>query len=247
MYIKYNDLKGVWIYIQKIDTKKQKVMKLLIVIFCMISIETTSYGQNGNFSIGPAIGVDQFLSKPQPINDPNVNKNTAIIYKPGLLYGIECSYLFNKALINTRILTTKRTYDATSTYNNNPQLPIRVSVIGRYYSFPTTFSYLIKSINKVQVFFGAGIVPEFIDGSFDRLSYDIFGSGRVLQLDPEEPAKKFSMGGSLQVIGRYSVNKSILVQIQPALHYFSKIETPFATTNNSSFSLSISANYYLNR
>ena len=225
-------------------------MKYIGLFLCIIRISQTVYAQPGSITIGPVLAVDQFLSSPKPVTNPAVAKNTAVTYNPGFMYGIEGSFVINQCLIDARLMTTNRSYDVISELQVSPGssssfLPVRVSVKARYYSIPLTVSYHITTQNHIQIFAGAGVVPEWISGSFSRTSYDILGSGRSIRLDPEAPAKAFAIGGSLQLIGRYEVIPQFLVQIQPAFHFFSKAQTPFATTDNSSFSVGLSVGYRL--
>ena len=225
-------------------------MKGTALLLCVICLSQMVYAQPRRITVGPVVGVDQFLSSPKPVTSLTVAKNTAVTYNPGLSYGIEGTFAHNKFLIDARLLTTNRSYDVTSELqlspgSSSPLLPVRVSVKARYYSLPLTVSYRITTQNHIQIFAGAGIVPEWISGAFSRTSYDILGSGRATRLDPENPAKAFAIGGSLQVIGRYELSPRFLAQIQPAFHFFSKVQTPFATTDNSSFSVGLSVGYRL--
>lgn len=218
-------------------------MKLILPIFLLEYLVSVTYAQTASFTVGPVIGLDQFLSNPKPVTGPNIAKNTAVDYKTGLLYGIEGTYLLKHVLLNARLLTTRRVYDVTSLYQSNPKYPVRVTVKARYYSSPITISYFLKTIHGIQLYGGMGVVPEWINGNFDRTSYDILGSGNFINLEPERPEKVFMLGGSLQVIGRYKVNEQFVLQAQPALHYFKDAQTPFATTNNSAFSVTVSISY----
>ncbi len=205
------------------------------------------------------MGIDQFLSKPVSVNiNPTVIRPSTITYKAGFMYGIQGSYLLNRLLINASLLTTKRVYDVTGQYrlgvgSSSILLPALVEVKARYYSFPITVSYLVKTVsnigcnhNNIQLFVGAGIVPEWISGSFARESYDVYGSGNVLILDPEKPIKSSLLGSCMQVTGRYNLSQRLVLQAQPSLYYFRTISTPFASTNNSSFRMLASVSYRLN-
>jgi hypothetical protein len=225
-------------------------MKFLFINLLLFCCSRVTIAQNNTFTFGPAIGLDQFIStpKPAPPSSPGaiIDKNTLIHYKTGLLYGLEASYSLKRLLVNARLLTTKRLYEVTSFINYDPNFPVRVAVKARYYSLPFTVSYLLKHTDRSQLYAGVGLVPEWISGDFNRVSYAVAGSGRAYQLEPEQPTKAFSLGSSIQMVGRYSVSRHLLLQAQPAWHYFQQINTPFATTDNSSFSLSISVAYKLN-
>ncbi|MFD2938326.1 hypothetical protein [Spirosoma flavum] len=172
----------------------------------------------------------------------------SIKYKAGFLFGVDGSYQVSRFLINARLLTTKRIYQAITQYQfgSGPTTTGAV-VVGAHYLFvPLTVSYLIKSGKRLQLYAGGGIVPEWISGSFDRKSFDIYGSGHFIILSPEKPTKPFSVGSCLQLTGRYDLDSRFILQVQPAFYYFSKVETPFSTTDNSSFRVSASVCYRLN-
>ncbi|MFD2937561.1 hypothetical protein [Spirosoma flavum] len=206
--------------------------------------------QDSSFTVGPVIGVDQFLSADSPLNDPASITPTYIRYKAGFMYGVEGSYRINRLLIDARLLSTKRVYQVISQYQfgsgpNSTTSTGAVEVAAQYISLPLTISYRLKTIKHIQLFAGGGIVPEWINGSFARKSFDIYGSGHFVRLEPEKPAKPFSVGGCLQLTGRYDLDARFILQVQPAFYYFSKVGTPFATTDNSSFRVSASVCYRL--
>ena len=222
-----------------------RFISLLLLICC---INLTLCAQQNRFTIGPAIGVDQLFSPDYPLTGPAIIFPTSIRYKAGFLFGVDGSYQVSRFLINARLLTTKRIYQVITQYQygSGPTTTGAV-VVGAHYLFaPLTISYLIKSGKRLQLFAGGGIAPEWIIGSFDRKSFDIYGSGRFTILDPEKPTKPFSVGSCLQLTGRYDLKSRFVLQVQPAFYYFSKVETPFATTNNSSFRVSASVCYKLN-
>ena len=206
--------------------------------------------QDSTFTLGPVIGVDQFLSAPVQLTGPTIVLPGSIKYKAGFLYGLQGTYKLDRWLIDARLMTTKRVYQVITQYQfGSGSTPITstgaVEVAAHYLSAPLTVSYLIKTFKHVQLFAGGGIVPEWIQGSYTRKSFDIYGSGHFIWLDPEKPATAFSMGGCLQLTGRYDLDSRFVLQVQPAFHYFSKLDTPFAATDNSSFKLSASVSYRL--
>ena len=203
--------------------------------------------QDKLFYVGPAIGVNHFLARSISFSSPTGLNGSTTNYKPSFLYGLEGNYANKRFLWNARFLTTQRVYEVSAPYIYNPSLLVRLGVKARYFSLPLTISYKLKTIQRFDIFAGVGLVPEWSGGRFDRISYDILGSGVAFSLDPQKPNKAFQMGGSLQVIGRHTVNRRLMLQLQPALHYFKKMDTPFAKTTNSSLSLSLSVSYVLNR
>ncbi|WP_177236826.1 hypothetical protein [Spirosoma endophyticum] len=174
----------------------------------------------------------------------------SIKYKAGFLYGLQGTYKLDRWLVDACLVVTKRVYQVITQYqfgSGTTRITSTgaVEVAAQYFSVPLTVSYLIKTIKQVQIFAGGGIIPEWIQGSFSRKSFDIYGSGHFIMLDPEKPANAFSMGGCLQLTGRYALDSRFVLQVQPAFHYFSKRDTPFTATDNSSFKLSASVCYRL--
>lgn len=205
------------------------------------------YAQNKIFSVGPTIGVDHFLSGPIPLTNFNNVDGSTTKYNPGYLYGLEVNYANKRILLNARLLTTRRVYEVSGPYYYNPSLLVRVAVKAHYYSFPLMISYKLKTIQQFGIYAGVGLAPEWISGQFTSTSYDILGSGVAFSLNPQKPNNSFQMGGSLQIVGRYAVNQRLILQLQPMVHYFRKMDTPFAKTDNSSLSISLSLSYTLNK
>lgn len=224
-------------------------MKALVLIVFLNGLSLMGLAQANSFLFGPSVGIDQFLAKPKPVNTAGFDKNTLIHYKSNYLYGVEAAYSMSRILLNARLLTTRRMYELKGIHPliTGP-FPFHVSVQARYVAVPLTVSYLIKTVDKLHVYAGVGVVPEWIIGDFNLTSYAVGGvgsSGSGYPLAPETPTTPFSLGGSLQLIARYDISKRWTLLAQPTFHYFSNRNTPFVPTNNSSFSLSTSIAYRL--
>lgn len=220
-------------------------MRLLLFAYLLACLLNTAKAQDKTFVLGPIIGLDQITPNRTPVVSTGIAQNVAVVYKPGVLYGLAGSYSIRRILLSGQLTTTNRIYEATGQYQGNPNLPVRVSVQARYFSLPLTVSYLVKSRGPMQLYAGVGLIPELISSQFKPTSYDIMGSGIAVRLEPQKPSKPFSLGSLVHIRGRYVLNSQILIQLQGEFRYFTKIENPFITTDNSSFSLAASIGYML--
>lgn len=220
-------------------------MRSFLVAILLAGWFSLAKAQNKIIVLAPLIGLDQLGPKRTPIVSMGTAQNVAVVYKTGILYGVEGSYVIKRMLLSGQVTTTNRTYEATGDYNGQATLPIRVNVQARYFSLPLTVSYLLKARGPLQYYAGVGILPELISGPFESTSYDILGSGRSIRLAPQTPSKPFSVGALIHIRARYGLSERIVVQLQGEFRYFNRIENPFITTDNTSSSVSASVGYRL--
>ncbi|RZK42363.1 MAG: hypothetical protein EOO61_05460 [Hymenobacter sp.] len=220
-------------------------MRLALFTYLLACLSSIAKAQDKSFVLAPLIGLDQISPNRTPVVSTGIAQNVAVVYKPGVLYGLEGSYSIRRVLLSGQLTTTNRIYEATGLYRGNANLPVRVSVQGRYFSLPLTISYLVKSRGPVQIYAGIGLIPELISSRFKPTSYDILGSGISVHLEPQKPSKPFALGSLVHIRGRYMLNSQFLIQLQGEFRYFTKIQNPFITTDNSSFSLAASIGYRL--
>ena len=118
-------------------------MRYINLLICLSCVFQTVYAQDSSFTIGPVIGVDQFLSPDSPVTGPAIIYPTSIRYKAGFMSGLEGTYRMNRLLINARLLATKRVYQGFTQYQfgsglNSTTSTGAVEVAAHYLSVPVT-------------------------------------------------------------------------------------------------------------
>ena len=215
----------------------------LVTWIALVGLGLSAQAQTKRFFLGHAVSVDQFSSRPK--TDPPSN----IRYVNAISYGIDLSYLTGRVLLDARLLTAQRNYDLRTNWQaadgNDPGLLSRIRLSTRYYSLPIGLSYRLTTGHRLEVFAGIGALVEWMPQSFSRESYNLLGQPSSATLSDPVTTKSFALGGSFQAKVRYHLSEHFLVQLEPAVHFFSAVQTPYISGNKTGLSASLSLGYAL--
>jgi hypothetical protein len=193
--------------------------------------------------LGPALTVDHFSSRPQ------TNAPSDIRYATAFSYGIDLSYLTGRILFDAHLLTAQRSYDLRTNIQalelNDPLLLSKVRLSTRSYSLPIGISYRFITGHRVQVLAGVGALAEWMPGSFSRESYNLVGQPSTATLADPVTTKSFALGGRFQAQVRYHLSERIVVQLEPAVHFFPRVQTPYISGNKTGLGALLSLGYAL--
>lgn len=222
-------------------------MKALYLLTCMslVSLAQSANAQTPakRLFLGPALAVDHFSSRAQ------ANAPADIRYAAAFSYGIDLSYLTGRILFDAQLLTTQRSYDLRTNIQaaelNDPLLLSRIRLSTRSYSLPVGISYRFITSHRVQVFAGVGALAEWMPDSFRRESYNLLGQPSSATLADPVTTKSLALGGRFQAQVRHQLNERIVVQLEPAVHFFPRVQTPYISGNKTGLSALLSLGYAL--
>lgn len=222
-------------------------MKALYLLTWMgligLALSTNAQTPTKRLFLGPALAVDHFSSRPQ------TNAPSDIRYTTAISYGIDLSYLTGRILLDARLLTAQRSYDLRTNIQavelNDPLLLSRIRLSTRSYSLPVGISYRLTTGHRVHVFAGVGALAEWMPQSFNRESYNLLSQPSSATLADPVTTKSFTLGGRFQAQVRYHLNERIFVQLEPAVHFFPKVQTPYISGNKTGLSALLSLGYAL--